>query len=250
MGIHQSTTCRLIHRVTTAIASRRNFFICFPNEDERNTLKGQFFAVAGFPSVVGAIDGSHIPVQKPKGDNSELYRCRKGYFSINMQAVCDPCLKFRNIVCRWPGSTHDSRIFENSELCAKFEANEIDGLLVGDQGYNLKRYLMTPVRFPSTRPEWSYNKAHRKTRNCVERTFGVWKQRFPCLRIPLRTRIDHSLAIIISTSCLHNFAITHNDTNDFSDEILPENDDDSDAIQQPTRSGGLTRNQIINGYFD
>ena len=76
MGIDQLTACRLIHRMTKAIASRNDLFICFPNGGERNMLKGQFYAVAGFPNFVGVIDGSHIPIQKPKGNNSELYRCR------------------------------------------------------------------------------------------------------------------------------------------------------------------------------
>lgn len=38
------------------------------------------------------------------GDYAELFRNHKGYFSINVQAVC------------WPGSTHDSTIFNNSRL--------------------------------------------------------------------------------------------------------------------------------------
>ena len=39
---------------------------------------------------------------------------------MNVQAVCSHDLKFTNIVARWPGSVHDSRIYRNSRLCAFF----------------------------------------------------------------------------------------------------------------------------------
>lgn len=70
---------------------------------------------AQFPNVVGLIDGTHIRVIVPK--NIEyVYVNRKNYHSINVQAVCDHNGAFTNIVAKWPGSTHDSRIFKESQL--------------------------------------------------------------------------------------------------------------------------------------
>nr|CAI5859964.1 unnamed protein product [Callosobruchus analis] len=43
---------------------------------------------AGFPNVIGAIDGTHIKIRKPKTD-SESYINRKGFYSVNLQAVCN-----------------------------------------------------------------------------------------------------------------------------------------------------------------
>ncbi|KAH3804260.1 hypothetical protein DPMN_132544 [Dreissena polymorpha] len=42
--------------------------------------------------------------------------CRKGFHALNCQAVSSPDLKFLDVVARWPGSTHDAAIFENSRL--------------------------------------------------------------------------------------------------------------------------------------
>src|SRR5215469_5465266 len=69
------------------------------------------------------------------GATSELYRNRKGYFSINVQAVVNSRLVFQNVVAKWFESAHDATIFANSLLCAKFECGEIgDAILLGDAG--------------------------------------------------------------------------------------------------------------------
>lgn len=76
--------------------------------------------------IVGAIDGCQITINSPAGIDAELFRNKKGYFSINVQAVCDWDMSFTNIVARWYGSAHDSRVFEDSHLYADLE----NGLVV------------------------------------------------------------------------------------------------------------------------
>ena len=73
------------------------------------------------PGYIGCVDGTHIPIQNPGGQNPELYRCWKKYFSINVMGVCDADLKFTNLVVNWPGSAHDSRIFSASALKRRLE---------------------------------------------------------------------------------------------------------------------------------
>ena len=126
---------------------------------------------------------------------------RKGYFSLNVQAVCDTKLMFTNIVCRWPGSTHDSRIFDNSALCSQFRNGLFDGILLEDGGYPCRHYLMTPVINPTTSKERRCNRAHSTTRGTVERMFGLWKSRFRCISIPLRTSLKNTLVIVVATAC-------------------------------------------------
>jgi hypothetical protein len=71
--------------------------------------------------VIGVIDGTHIPIQSPGGPRAEIYRNRKTYFSLNVQIVGGPQLEILDIVVHWPGSTHDSRIFENSSVKLRFQ---------------------------------------------------------------------------------------------------------------------------------
>ena len=86
--------------------------------------------------------------------------------------------RFTNIVCRWPGSVHDSFIFCNSALFQMLETSNASGWLLGDSGYGLRQYLMTPKLNPLTQAEEKYNMAHAKTRVVIERAFGVCKSRF------------------------------------------------------------------------
>jgi hypothetical protein len=137
-GVSQSTVSRIFLKVTNTICSLRKELIHFP--DNLAAVKQAFLDYGGFPGVVGCVDGTHIPILKPSHHaQTEIYRCRKGYFSLNVQLVCGPDHSVYNVVARWPGSTHDSRVFSNSKLMARMENNEINGILLADSGYPCKR---------------------------------------------------------------------------------------------------------------
>lgn len=59
-----------------------NTVITWPNEDEKQETKN-FFQQKGFYNVIGAIDWSHIRIDKPSSDPDSYYN-RKKYFSIHV----------------------------------------------------------------------------------------------------------------------------------------------------------------------
>ncbi|XP_036339753.1 uncharacterized protein LOC118749080 isoform X1 [Rhagoletis pomonella] len=65
-------------------------------------------------------------------------------------SVCDHTMKIRYINAKNPGATHDSMVFNMSSLKIHLEQQHLNGLrntwLLGDAGYALKPYLMTPFR--------------------------------------------------------------------------------------------------------
>lgn len=108
------------------------------------------------------------------GENAELFRNRKDFFSLNTQVVCNSNLEITNIVARWHGSVHDSTIFNNCRLRANFENGAyINGLLLGDSAYPIKKYLVTPLLTLQSAAERLYNESHIRTRNRIERLFGM-----------------------------------------------------------------------------
>ncbi|KAK4887491.1 hypothetical protein RN001_003762 [Aquatica leii] len=123
---------------------------------------------------------------------------------------CIDCthIKIQSPVARWPGSTHDMTIFNNSRIRARIEAGEYPNtVLLGDAGYMLRPYFLTPIANPNTQSERLYNESHIRTRNVVERMFGVWKRRFPVLAYGLRCKLTTSLTIVVAAAILHNIAV-------------------------------------------
>lgn len=208
MEMSASSVCRFVKNTAIAIARLSPQYIRFPSPDETQRFVEDFYRLAQMPGVIGCIDGSHIPIQSPGGNNAEIYRCRKGYMSINVQAVCDANLKFTNIVASWPGCTHDARIFENSHVFTQLQAGNYNGRhLLGDSGYGASNFLLTPVLNPVQEEEVRYNTSHISTRNTIERAFGILKRRFAILSIPMRTKLRNSKIIIMACAVLHNIAI-------------------------------------------
>lgn len=185
------------------------------------------------------------------GNKSELYRNRKGYFSINIQVVINARLEIIDVVARWPGSTHDSTIFHHSRIKSLFEENRFsDGLLLGDSGYPNLSYLMTPLRNPTTPAEHLYNESQIRTRSKIERCFGIWKRRFPVLSIGSRfNTVDKILPIIIATAVLHNIA-QENEPNLINPEIYNNVIAQVQNVNLDNGNNYDERQRLILKYFD
>lgn len=251
-SVSQSGVSRVVHGVFKAIAGLKQQFITFPNLDECITIQEAFQRKRGFPGVIGAIDGTHIPIQSPGGPDAELYRNRKGFFSINVQLMCDNNLVIRNVVASWKGSTHDARIFNDSTLKDQLAALPGRFHVLGDKGYPCMRYLMTPLSNPRTAAEKQYNFAQSSTRIAVERLNGVIKRRFPCLSIKLRFKPEKCAVIIVACCVLHNFAVQNQDRFEQPDFLEQEaEDDDYDNIggMNANAQGVAKRRTIIQNYF-
>ncbi|CAN7943386.1 unnamed protein product, partial [Ixodes pacificus] len=211
VNVSQPTVCRAVGVVTQLIAKHLfRDLVHFPSAAQFNTLMLDFFALAKFPGVTGCINCTHVRIKSPGGDDAEVFRNRKGVFSINVQAVTGPQLQFYDVVVSWPGSVHDSRIFDNSRVRVLYEERRVPGVLLGDMDYACFFFLMTsladhgPANTPRGRQTIRYQKAHIKTRNSVERAFGIWKRRFPCLDMKLQHKPRRAVQIITACAALHN----------------------------------------------
>ena len=157
-GVSEASVCRIVHRVANVLFSLREEHIKWPTEEKMNENKQEFHAVSGFPGAIGAVDGTHVPLDCSRlAPNEHIYVNRKGIHSINVQLICDPRYNILNVVARWAGSTHDSRILENSLVSQMYERGELSGTLLGDSGYPQRKWLMTPYRVPTTNAQRRYN---------------------------------------------------------------------------------------------
>ena len=100
IGIDQSTASRTIHRVTNALVARMQEWVQLPTQQQADRQKAKFLRLAGFPNVVGCIDGTHVRIQAPPTNEHE-YVNRKNFHSINVQVMCDlsNSLNFPKLLC-------------------------------------------------------------------------------------------------------------------------------------------------------
>lgn len=77
-----SSVNRIIHRLTLFLSNLSPEVIKWPSEAEEE-ISEQHFINNGFPNVIGAIDGSHVKIDKPEND-PDSYINRKGYYSIQV----------------------------------------------------------------------------------------------------------------------------------------------------------------------
>lgn len=78
----------------------------------------------GFPQVIGLVDGTHIPIKQPQ-ENAHPYFSYKMKYTINAQAVCDHKGCFINVDVKWPGGTHDAKVFAMSSINKALRDHEI-----------------------------------------------------------------------------------------------------------------------------
>lgn len=97
---------------------------------------------------------------------------------------------------------------------------------------------------------FSYNALHGRTRRIVERTFGIWKRRFPCLSKGLSTKLSTSTSIVVACAVLHNLSLILNDKLDDDDEEVEYNNEVPVAEPQwQPGDGFLVRNALIERLF-
>ncbi|XP_050340549.1 putative nuclease HARBI1 [Bactrocera neohumeralis] len=188
------------------------------NEIEKQEAKQDFFTKAGFPGVIMCVDGTHIKLIKPSDEPFPYYN-RKGFYSINAMVVCDHKLRIRSID-------------------------------------PLQPWLMTPYRSVSQDSRQSnYNIKHSKTRNIIERTIGVLKNRFRCL---LGARELHyspqKASQFINVACaLHNICIFYKveDLNPIEfDNESPQEEEEVEQTNDPefTSTANRIRDNILSSF--
>ena len=133
-------------------------YIYMPKKEKILRVFDDFEQVSYLRRVIGAIDGSHIRIIAPSEDEY-AYVHRNDYAYVHLVVKEDTTLStFRLYAMQilffemwWPGSHHDSFILEASTVRDRFESGEFGNCwLLGDSGYPLNQWLITPFGNPRT----------------------------------------------------------------------------------------------------
>lgn len=217
------TISRRFSEVLDAICALYDDFIKPPNFDKvQHFLRGNRHRYdTWFDNCVGAIDGTHVPCTPIGVDNPTAYRNRKGVNSQNIMAACSFDMKFTYILSGWEGSAHDAQVLADAVGTPRFKfPHPPPGkYYLVDAAYPNNDYFLAPYRggtyhLPDYRrrssgfqgPRDIFNYKHSSLKNCIDRTFGVWKARFPILRRPNNSYpMKKQVKIPVACAILHNF---------------------------------------------
>ncbi|XP_053400545.1 putative nuclease HARBI1 [Mercenaria mercenaria] len=215
-----SAVSLVVRDVTDVLFGLKDQFIKSPVMDlDRRRIMSGFYAIRGFPSVIGCIDGTHVKIISP----GYPFVNRKHQHSINVQGTCNHKELFTSINACWPGSCHESHILRVS---------------------NVGRYL--EAHHQGNETEERYNRAHISTRNLVERTFGIWKRTFHDLHGEIRMKPQRVTRVIVACAVLHNLRLQWGE---------PEVEEAGDLDQPPAdifngrMDGRGVRDHVAHAYF-
>ena len=165
---------------------------CPKTPEEWKEVAHKFSTLWNFHNCVGAIDGKHIAIRKPKHSGTQFSNY-KGFFSIVLMAVAGGDYRFLFVDIGANGSCADSGIFKLTNIYKAI----IDGLaglpegdhlpnddidvpysFIADDAFGLRTWLMKP--HPSrglTKPKRIFNYRLSRARRVVENAFGILAQR-------------------------------------------------------------------------
>ena len=93
-GTHKSVIQQYLYRFSEAvIAEFTKDYLSFPCNSEVDELTHGFKVLCGIPNIIGAIDGTHMPVLPPK-DGYRNFVKRKGWPSYNVLAIVDNAYRY------------------------------------------------------------------------------------------------------------------------------------------------------------
>ena len=151
--------------------------------------------VWNFRNCVASIDGKHVCIKCPKLSGSRYFNY-KG-FSVILQGLVDARCKFLSVDVGAFGRQSDSGVFSQSNLHQHLESGsfpfpqpkQIPGtttklpyVILGDQGYHLKDYLMRPYGTDHAvfcRETTVYNSAFSSQTNGI---MCIW---YPCFKMEM-----------------------------------------------------------------
>ncbi|XP_016665078.1 putative nuclease HARBI1 [Acyrthosiphon pisum] len=212
-------------RIINLLIMNASNVIIWPHGEEMERQKELFFRMASIPNVIGAVDGTFIPIKAPKQD-AEVYVTRKCNYAITLQAITNAELKFTDVFVGYPGSVSDTRIFRNSDIFINIMRNQKfyfpnDEHILGDKAYPPLTWCVEPYinRGRLTEAQKNFNFNISRTRQTVERSFALFFGRFRRFKYLDMSRTDFIPSTVLAACVLHNLCLKNKSDANIKDYI-------------------------------
>jgi hypothetical protein len=169
VGVHESTIKLVTDRYIAAICKGAMHHIYWPDSSKTDKIKSRFGKIHNMHNCCGVICTAHIPFG-PTCNHEEDD-------NILMRVIVDPEVRFLEIWLEWEGGINWSSDFQTcdifevfkkgtllngSKLKVALDGSEVGEYLIGDAGYPLLPWLLTP--YPEE--DLSDSRAEFNSRHC------------------------------------------------------------------------------------
>lgn len=218
-----STVQSIVLEVCSAIIfTLKDEYIPIPGEEDWKRIAKEFWEIWNFPNCIGALDGKHVVIEAPPNSGS-LYFNYKKTFSIVLLALVDAQYKFVAVDIGAYGKNSDGGILSNSYLGKALEKNKLNIpneqylpstneklplVVIGDEAFPLKKYLLRPYPGPQVREDQNkkkFNDRLSRARKVVEDAFGQLTAKFRIYCRRLNALPKNADTIVMTTCILHNY---------------------------------------------
>ncbi|CAB3979844.1 Hypothetical predicted protein [Paramuricea clavata] len=210
VGLGVATVCLIVKEVTEAIiANLWNLSAEQHMPRTKEDFEGKILDMEElwqFPFCWAAIDGCHIPIKCPAGglEACKEYHNFKNFYSVVLMAMVDSNYRFVWASCGFPGNSHDSIIFQSTELWNNITekgaipnigqtvgTTTIYPLILGDSAFPLQSWLMKPyTNAVLTNEQKNFNYRLSRARMVTEGAYGQMKGRWRVLIWKNESEVD------------------------------------------------------------
>ncbi|XP_011292455.2 uncharacterized protein LOC131803498 [Musca domestica] len=225
-GISPQSLGRIVFETCGVIIKILKPYIKMPtNEDEWKDIANEFENQWNFINCIGAIDGKHVHIKKPKTSGSYYFNYKKT-FSIVLLAVVNANYEFICVEVGANGRASDAGVFAQSEYKRRYDEQslripkprqiknasyELPYVLVGDDAFPLSSNLMKPYsRQKLEKEHLIFNYRLSRARRIVENAFGIISSRFRILLNTISLQPEKASVIVLCCCYLHNYLSKEN----------------------------------------
>ncbi|XP_069972372.1 putative nuclease HARBI1 [Penaeus vannamei] len=189
--------------------------------EEWQKVAHKFFTRWNFPNCLGAIDGKRVLIAKPAKSGSEYYDY-KGQNSMIMLAMVDADYRFIFIHAGSFGRASDAGVWDKRPLREAMDTGFLNVprpaplpftnircpyMIVGDDAFPLKLYLMKPYPGKDLSVEQGVFNYRLCARRVSENAFGILSAKFRGFKQPICTTPKNVEDVILCTVALHIFYV-------------------------------------------
>ncbi|XP_064117663.1 putative nuclease HARBI1 [Macrobrachium nipponense] len=223
--VSESSICRFIPLVCQAIIDtyKPEVLKCLKTAEAWNNVAKRFASKWNYFNSVGALDGKHVAIKKPK-DGGSLYFNYKKFHSIVLMALSDAKYRFLFVDVGAEGAG-DGGTWRKCILARAITSNraglpqdtnlpnDVEPILfhiVANDAFALRSWMMEPYSHQSQDPTkrlYSYRLSHA---HCVvENAFGLLHMRLQVFRRTMQQDVKVCKKITLCTCVMHKLTLQH-----------------------------------------